>query len=80
MHSPNVPCAYCGNDTELTKPLLRTYNAIGKLGNPTVPELVDHLKERVHHTAINRRVERLLEKNLIKRKTVPHDGIRYSQS
>jgi len=74
-----LPCDCCDGKgiKHLERPLLRTYNAISELVHPTIPEIGDYLKERVHHTAINRRVERLMAKKLVKRKKIPHDGVRY---
>lgn len=79
MTAPVIQCTRChGNGhSQLKGPLLRTYNAIVKLGSPTVPEIVQHLGEAVHPTAVNRRVERLKAMRLIKSKVKQHDGVRY---
>lgn len=79
MATPTLLCPRCreGHVT-LGGPLLRTFKAIQDLSNPTVPEIVRHLREGVHPTAINRRVERLMQLKLVRRKSIPHDGIRYS--
>lgn len=79
MNAPFIPCTRChGNGhSQLKGPLLRTYNAIVKLGRPTVPEIVRSLGEKVHPTAVNRRVERLKAMRLIKSRAKAHDGVRY---
>jgi hypothetical protein len=80
MTAPTIPCTRChGNGhARLKGPLLRTYNAIAKLGQPTVPEIVRALGEQVHPTAVNRRVERLKAMRLIRSRAKAHDGVRYT--
>lgn len=76
--APTIECPKChSGQLKLQGPLLRTYQAIVDMGSPTVPEIAEHLNEKLHPTAVNRRVERLMQMQLIRARFKKHDGVRY---
>lgn len=79
MKDATIRCPACnGNGKTPLKPKLkRCFDAINRLGNPSVPEIFKELHEPVDHTAINQRVRRLVGFRLVKRTNKQHPP-RYS--
>ena len=79
MDAPLIHCPRCNGEGKLnlSGPLLRTYNAILGLQSPTMGQLAKFLGENVHPTAINRRVDRLMQMKLVRRRLRKHELPRY---
>lgn len=67
--TPKVPCTVCKGSgcAKMPAKLLRTYHAIASSETPlSIPELAKKSREGNIQTAMNKRVNRLLELGLIK--------------
>lgn len=75
MNTPKITCQHCRGEgeRELNGALLETYMAVKRLGTPTANEVRTDLKYEGHPSAINHRINALVESGLLK-ELDPADG------
>lgn len=78
--SPTIRCPNCNGKGEAKLPpaLKRCFNAIVKLGRPSIKELHGHLGEDIDTTAVNQRVSRLITLKLVRNVNGSDSARRYS--